>query len=111
MLITFQRITLKKHYNSIDTKKKLLDEPFVANSTKVKAKEIVSLADIYLLKHQDSTALRLLNESYSLAILNGHTLEAKSSVEKLDSLFRINDKKELSLHLYKDFLSKLPEII
>jgi len=101
----------KDYQKAIDTKQELLNEPFVANSTKVKAKEIVSLADIYLLKHEDSTALRLLHQSYSLAVRNGHTLEAKSSIEKLDSLFRINGKKELSLQLYKDFLSQLPAII
>ena len=111
-----QRITdvylQNKDYNkAIESKQGLLNESFVQNSTKVKAKEIVSLADIYLLKHEDSTALRLLNESYLLAVRNGHTLEAKSSVEKLDSLFRINDKKELSLQLYKDFLSRLPAVI
>lgn len=111
-----QRITdvylQNKDYNkAIESKQELLNEPFVLNSTKVQAKEIVSLADIYLLKHQDSTALRLLNDSYLLAVRNGHTLEAKSSVEKLDSLFRINGKKELSLQLYKDFLSQLPGVI
>ncbi len=111
-----QRITdvylQNKDYNkAIESKQELLNEPFVLNSSKVKAKEIVSLADIYLLKHQDSTALRLLNESYLLAVRNGHTLEAKSSVEKLDSLFRKNGNKELSLQLYKDFLSQLPAII
>ena len=101
----------KDYTKAIESKQELLNEPFVLNSSKVKAQEIVSLADIYLLKHQDSTALRLLNESYLLAVRNGHTLEAKSSVEKLDSLFRINGKKELSLQLYKDFLSRLPGVI
>jgi len=101
----------KDYQKAIDTKQELLNEPFVANSSKVRAKEITSLADIYLLKHEDSTALRLLHESYSLAVRNGHTLEAKSSIEKLDSLFRINGQKELSLQLYKDFLSQLPAII
>lgn len=96
---------------AIATKKDLLNEPFVKNSSKVKAQEIASLADIYLLKHEDSTALRLLHESYFLSVRNGHTLEARSSVEKLDSLFRVNDRGELSLRLYKDFLSQLPAII
>ena len=101
----------KDYQKAIDTKQELLNESFVENSTKVKAKEIASLADIYLLKQEDSTALRLFNESYLLAVRNGHTLEAKSSVEKLDSLFRVNGKKELSLQLYKEFLSQLPDII
>jgi len=101
----------KNFTKAIETKKDLLNEPFVENSSKVKAQEIASLADIYLLKHEDSTALRLLRESFTLSVRNGHTLEAKSSVEKLDSLFRINGRNELSLQLYKDFLSQLPDII
>jgi tetratricopeptide (TPR) repeat protein len=110
-LITDVYLQNKDYTKAIETKKGLLNEPFVLNSTKVKAQEIVSLADIYLLKHDDSTALRLLHESYSLSVRNGHTLEARSSVEKLDSLFRVNRRSELSLRLYKDFLSQLPAII
>lgn len=110
-LITDVYLQNKNFTKAIETKKGLLNEPFVLNSTKVKAQEIVSLADIYLLKHDDSTALRLLHESYSLSVRNGHTLEARSSVEKLDSLFRVNGRAELSLQLYKDFLSQLPAII
>lgn len=111
-----QQITdlyLRNHdfQKAIETKKKVLDEPFVKNSTQLKAKEITSLADIYLLKKEDTTALRLLNESYSLSVLNGHTLEAKAAVERLDSIFRAKGQKNLSLKLYKEFLSQLPGII
>jgi hypothetical protein len=97
--------------NAIETKKAILKESFVQGSSELKAKEITSLADIYLLKKEDSTATALLNESYQLSVKNGHVLEAKKCVERLDSIFQSKGKKELSLQLYKDFLAQLPNVI
>lgn len=96
---------------AIETKKEILNENFAKNSTKIRAEEMTSLADIYLLIKEDSTAIGLLNESYTLSVKSGHTLEARNSVEKLDSIFQARGKKELSLQLYKDFLVQLPVII
>jgi tetratricopeptide (TPR) repeat protein len=115
-LLFNQRITdvylqEKNFPKAIETKQQLLNEDFVQNSTQIKAREITSLAGIYLLKNEDSTAIRLLNESYALSLKNGHTLEAKACVQKLDSIYQRNDHKELSLNLYKDFLAQLPVII
>jgi tetratricopeptide (TPR) repeat protein len=101
-----------KDFNSaIATKQTLLDQSFVANSTTLKAKEMNSLASIYILKNNDSAAVRLLREAYEISVTNGHTLVAKTSVEKLDSLFRAAKRKDLSLKLYKDFLDRLPSIV
>ena len=96
---------------AIETKKQVLEEPFVKNSTQIKASEITSLADIYIQKKEDSTAITLLRESYNISVKNGHTLEAKKCVEKLDSIFRSSGKREMSLQLYKTFLTQLPDII
>lgn len=96
---------------AIETKKEILNESFVQNSSRIRAREIVSLANIYLLMKEDSTAIRLLNESYSLSIKNGHTLEAKTSIEQLDSIFQSKKRPDLSLLLYKDFLRELPVVI
>ncbi|HEY6503262.1 MAG TPA: histidine kinase [Chitinophagaceae bacterium] len=101
----------KNYPKAIETKKELLSQDFVQNSTQLKAKEITSLADIYIQKREDSTAISLLNESYELSVRNGHTLEAKECIEKLDSIFQSAGRKELSLLLYKDFLTQLPSII
>lgn len=101
----------KKYDSAIQTKKQLLEQPFVQNSTAIKAKEITSLADIYLQKKEDSTAIRLLTESYQLSVRNGHTLEARRSIERLDSIYQASGKREKSLKLYKDFLLQLPDII
>jgi len=101
----------KNFSKAIETKNVFLGEGFVQNSTELKAKEITSLADIYIQKKEDSTAIRLLKESYALSIANGHTLEARISVEKLDSIYQSHGKNSLSLPLYKDFLTRLPGII
>lgn len=101
----------KNFAKAIETKQQILKEPFVAQSTQLKAQEITSLADIYIRKKEDSTAIRLLNESYALSVANGHTLEAKACIEKLDSIFQSHGRQESSLGLYKNFLSQLPTII
>lgn len=101
----------KNFGKAIETKNEIFDNSFVQNSTQLQAREINSLADIYIQKKEDSTAIRLLKESYALSVKNGHTLEAKECIEKLDSIYRIDGKKEMSLNLYKDFLTQLPGII
>lgn len=111
-----QRITnlyldQKNFSKAIQTKKEFLGEGFVQNSTQLKATEIVSLADIYVQKKEDSTAIRLLNESYALSVKNGHTLVAKACVEKLDSIFQITGKQKARLPLYKNFIAQLPAIV
>jgi len=96
---------------AIALKKDLLQQPYIQASSELKAKEINSLADIYLKTKQDSTAIRLLNESYELSVKNGHTLEARLSIERLDSIFQATGRKDRSLKLYKDFLLRLPTVI
>ena len=101
----------KNFPKAIETKKEFLGEGFVQSSSQLKAKEITSLADIYIQKKEDSTAIRLLNESYQLSVKNGHTLVARTCIEKLDSIFQSTRKKEMSLALYKNFLAQLPSIL
>jgi len=110
-MVTNNYLQEKNYSKAIETKKQVLNEGFVQGSTQIQASEITSLADIYIQKKEDSTAIRLLNESYILSVKNGHTLEAKKCIEKLDSIFQSTGKKDKSLQLYKNFLSALPGII
>ncbi|MBL0147001.1 MAG: histidine kinase [Chitinophagaceae bacterium] len=109
--ITDLYVQNKDFDKAIETKKELLNEPFVKNSRETKANETNQLATIYLQKKETVTAVDLLKESYNISIKNGHTLEAKRSIEKLDSIYRIEGKKDLSLALYKQFLMLLPELV
>ncbi|MFM9910555.1 MAG: histidine kinase [Chitinophagaceae bacterium] len=110
-IITDIYLKNKKFDKAIEAKKQIISEPFVQNSSQLKASEITSLADIYIQKKENLTAIGLLNESYALSVKNGHTLEAKKCIEKLDSIFQSSGKKEMSLKLYKTFLAQLPNII
>lgn len=101
----------KNFGKAIETKNEIFGNSIVQNSTQLQAREINSLADIYIQKKEDSTAIRLLQESYALSVKNGHTLEARECIGKLDSIYRMDGKKEMSLSLYKDFLTQLPGII
>ena len=96
---------------AIETKKGLLNESFVQSSTQLQASQITSLADIYIKKEEDSTAIRLLNESYTLSVKNGHVLEAKESLVRLDSIYQSQGKQTKSLGLYKNFVLELDSII
>jgi tetratricopeptide (TPR) repeat protein len=96
---------------AIETKKDILSQGFVQNSTQLQAHEIASLADIYIQKKEDSTAINSLRESYSISVKNGHTLEARASIERLDSIYQSMGRPQMSLQLYKDFLVQLPVII
>lgn len=78
----------KNFPKAIETKQEILREDFVQTNSQLKAREITLLAGIYLLKKEDSTAIRLLSECYTLSVKNGHTLEARACIEKLDSIFQ-----------------------
>jgi anti-sigma regulatory factor (Ser/Thr protein kinase) len=101
----------KNFPKAIEIKKDILSQGFVQNSTQIKAQEIASLADIYIQKKEDSTAINLLRESYSISVRNGHTLEARASIERLDSIYQSAGRPQMSLQLYKDFLLQLPGVI
>ena len=110
-LITNVYLKEKNFPKAIETKKEIFNTDFVLNSTQIQASEITSLADVYIQKKEDSTAIRLLHESYALSVKNGHTLEAKKCIEKLDSIYQSAGNKVMSLSLYKNFLAALPYII
>lgn len=110
-LLTNSYVANKDLNKAIATKKELLQEPFIKNSTQATATELNSLASIYILKMEDTTAINLLQQSYQLAADNGHTIEAKSSIEKLDSVYQHKNNKDKSLALYRDFIKRLPAIV
>ena len=93
---------------AIETKKKVLEESFVEKDSRAKVEETQSLADLYIKKNQTEEAEKLLKEAYQIAVEKGHTLDAKRSVEKLDSLFAKNKNAKASLDLYRSFLHELP---
>ena len=110
-LITDAYLKDKKYDQAIATKKELLNEPFVQNSTQTTVQEITTLAGIYIKNNNIDTATKLLKESYSISVQHNHTLEARKCLEQLDSIYQSSGRAALSLQLYKDFLTQLPLMI
>ncbi len=110
-LITDAYLKDKNFDKAIETKKQGLNEAFVQNSSRTTVSEINSLANIYLQKQDDTTAIRLLMEAYILSVRYGHTLEAIKSIEKLDSIYQRKGNEKKSHDLYKQFLAGLPNML
>lgn len=96
---------------AIEAKKKVLKEEFVKDNSQEKVNQIQELANIYIKKNDTEEAMNLLKNAYTLAIDKGHTMEAQKSVQKLDSLYSISENTDASVHLYRDFLGKLPGLV
>ncbi|WP_228442131.1 histidine kinase [Chryseobacterium nematophagum] len=101
----------KKFDKAIEAKKKVLTEDFVKENSKKEVEQIRELANIYIKKNDPEEAIDLLKKSYKIALEKGHTLEVQKNVKKLDSLYSISENIEASVHLYRDFLGKLPEVV
>ncbi|WP_293667603.1 histidine kinase [uncultured Parabacteroides sp.] len=61
-------------------------------------------------KKMEAAAASLL-QSYELALKEGHTIEAKKSLEQLAAQYRKMNKPQKALDLYKDFMSQLEPMV
>ncbi len=101
----------KQYDKAIEKKAEVLDEEFVQQDSKSKVIQMQELADLHLKNGDRSKAREILNDSYSIATENYHTMEARKIVLTVDSLNVIEGKPGESIGLYKDFLSKLPAML
>ncbi len=97
--------------DAIVLKEEILEESFIKEDSKSEVSEFQSLADLYLTKQNEEKAINLLKKAYTTSIEKGHTLEARKSVKKLDSIYSMQKDYAQSLALYQDFIQKLPSII
>ncbi len=61
-------------------------------------------------KKMEAAAASLL-QSYELALKEGHTIEAKKSLEQLAAQYQKMNKPQKALELYKDFMSQLEPMV
>ena len=101
----------RKFDKAIEAKKNVLKESFVKENSEKEVEQIRELADIYIKKNDPQEAIGLLKKSYGIALEKGHTLEARKSVQMLDSLYDVSENTDASIHLYRDFLGKLPGLV
>lgn len=96
---------------AIEVKKKVLSEQFVQDNSQLKASEIQQLANVYLKTDNVAEAIKLFKNAYQISLEKGHTLEARKSVHKLDSLYQSLGNINASMQLYRAFLEELPQLV
>lgn len=96
---------------AIEKKKEVLEEDFIQQNSLRKVTQLQELADVYLKSNDQAQAAEMFRKSYELALAENHTRQAHRSLMKLDSLYTANGDTGLSLSLYRDFLSALPQIL
>ena len=69
------------------------------------------IAKIYVADSQQVKAVASLQESYDLALKEGHTMEAKKSLEQLVAQYRKENQPRKALDLYADFMSRLEPLV
>lgn len=69
------------------------------------------IATAYAADKKMEEAAASLRQSYELALKEGHTIEAKKSLEQLAAQYRKMNKLQKALDLYKDFMSQLEPMV
>ena len=69
------------------------------------------IATAYAADKKMEAAAATLLQSYELALKEGHTIEAKKSLEQLAAQYQKMNKPQKALDLYKDFMSQLEPMV
>lgn len=69
------------------------------------------IAKVYAADSQQVKAIASLKQSYDMALKEGHTMEARKSLEQLVAQYRKDNQQRKALDLYADFMEKLEPLI
>ena len=69
------------------------------------------IAKVYVADSQKVKALASLQEAYDMALKEGHTMEAKKSLEQLVAQYRQENQSRKALDLYADFMNRLEPLV
>lgn len=69
------------------------------------------IAKVYVADSQKVKALVSLQEAYDMALKEGHTMEAKKSLEQLVAQYRQENQSRKALDLYADFMDRLEPLV
>lgn len=69
------------------------------------------IAKVYAADSQKVKAIASLRQSYDIALKEGHTMEAKKSLEQLVDQYRKDNQQRKALDLYADFMAKLEPLV
>lgn len=96
---------------AIEVQKSILNRGEIANNTAKKIQQTQKLATLYAQQQNADEAIKLLNETYALAIKENRTIDAKNSLQHIAQLYLKEGKNAKSIELYQDFLTNLNELL
>ena len=100
-----------KHDKVIDINKKLVKEAEKTQDTKIQVEQLQSLSNAYFEGHDTAQGISSLQDAYNLAMEEGHTMEAKKSIELLINQYKKEKNTQKALELYGDFMNRLETTI
>lgn len=101
----------QKYDEAIEVNKQVLEEVKEKKDTKTEIKQLQNLSTTYFQSNKEEEGLESLEKAYDLAMNDGHTLEAKSSVKMLAEQYIKERQTKKALELYDDFLERLEPLI
>lgn len=101
----------KQPERAVSINKELLSEAKKMNDPKVEIEQLQALSNSYFEAQDTEKGLASLQEAYQLAIAEGHTLDAKNSLELLVNEYRREKRTEKALDAYADFTDRLESLI
>lgn len=96
---------------AIDINKKLLKVAENTQNTKIQVEQLQSLSNAYFEGHDTAQGIASLQDAYNLAMNEGHTMDAKKSVELLINQYKKDNNTKKALELYGDFINRLETVI
>ncbi|MBX7225046.1 MAG: tetratricopeptide repeat protein [Chitinophagales bacterium] len=100
-----------KYDDAIKVQKDILAQKTIQENPALKINQIQHLAEILVKKDDTEEALALYKNSYQLALENKNTLQAKNSVEGMAKIYLQRNQQEMSINIYKHFLSVLDTLV
>lgn len=99
------------HKKAIDINEKLVAEAKEINDSKLQIEQLQSLSNAYFEGNESVKGLASLQEAYNLAVNEGHTIEAKKSLELLAEQYKKEKKPQMALEVYESFMNRLEPLI
>ncbi len=96
---------------AININQKLITDAQKNKDTKTEIEQLQSLSSIYLKKENEQEGISALLEAYDLAIGNGHTINAKKSLDLLVQQYQKKGDTKKVMNLYNDFMDRLETLI
>ena len=117
-----QRINLKREIanvyasenkmdEAITINREILEEAEEAEDAKVQIEQLQTLSSAYIGSREIDKGIASLQQAYDIAVKEGHTLDAKNSLELLVTQYKRQNNNQKALEVYADFMGKLEALV